>query len=54
VGLSVTLTRIDAEPSFTPPVIYSEDQRERLVFRAEAAFDGTPPPAGTPLTLRPD
>lgn len=53
-GLSVALTRIDAEPSFTPPVIYSEEQRERLVFRAEAAFDGTPPPAGTPLTFRPD
>ncbi|WP_420431056.1 HlyD family secretion protein [Hyphobacterium sp.] len=53
-GLSVTLTRIDPEPSFTPPVIYSEDQRARLVFRAEAAFGGAPPPAGTPLTLRPD
>ncbi|MEE2525436.1 HlyD family efflux transporter periplasmic adaptor subunit [Hyphobacterium sp. HN65] len=53
-GLSVTLTRIDPQPSFTPPVIYSEDQRERLVFRAEAGFNGAVPPAGTPLTFRPE
>lgn len=53
-GLSATLTRIDPAPSFTPPVIYSEDQRQRLVFRAEAAFDGEAPPPGTPLTFRPE
>ncbi len=52
-GLTVTLRRIDPQPSFTPPVIYSEDQRNRLVFRAEAVFQGPPPPPGTPLTFLP-
>ena len=53
-GLHVTLRSIDPEPSFTPPVIYSEDQRERLVFRAEAVFEGEAPPPGTPLTFTAD
>lgn len=52
-GLTVTLRRIDPQASFTPPVIYSEAQRDRLVFRAEADFGGPPPPPGTPLTFQP-
>lgn len=52
-GLTATLRRIDPQPAFTPPVIYSEDQRGRLVFRAEADFQGPPPPPGTPLTFEP-
>ncbi|MBI3437633.1 MAG: HlyD family efflux transporter periplasmic adaptor subunit [Proteobacteria bacterium] len=34
------------EPQFTPPVIYSLDQREKLVFLIEARFDA-------PTTIRP-
>jgi HlyD family secretion protein len=50
-GLSVTLTLIDDSAQFTPPIIYSDTERARLVFRAEARFEGTPPPPGTPLRL---
>jgi len=54
-GLQAEIRRIDAAPSFTPPVIYSEDERARLVFRAEARFiDASPPPPGTPLTFQPE
>lgn len=37
------------EPEFTPPVIYSDNERARLVFRAEARLTGFAPPPGTPL-----
>lgn len=37
------------EAEFTPPIIYSDSQRSRLVFRAEARFTGFVPPPGTPL-----
>ena len=48
-GLTVRITSIGDEAEFTPPVIYSDNERARLVYRAEARFDGTPPPPGTPL-----
>ena len=51
-GLTATLTRMDSAPQFTPPVIYSRDERARLVFRAEARLDrdaGLLP--GQPVTL---
>lgn len=35
-GLMVELTYIDQQPQFTPPIIYSRDERARLVYRAEA------------------
>jgi len=38
-GLTVTVTRLDSAPQYTPPVIYSRDERARLVFRAEARLD---------------
>lgn len=38
-GLTVTVTRLDSAPQYTPPVIYSRDERARLVFRAEAHLD---------------
>lgn len=38
------------ETEFTPPVIYSDAERARLVYRAEARFTGFVPPPGTPLT----
>jgi len=35
-GLQVTLENIESQPEFTPPIIYSKDERSRLVFRAKA------------------
>lgn len=35
-----TLTRIGSEPQFTPPIIFSREERARLVFRAEARIEG--------------
>lgn len=35
-GLVARLRRIASQPEFTPPIIYSRDQRGRLVFLAEA------------------
>lgn len=41
------------EPQFTPPVIYSLDQRQKLVFLIEARFDGaTPIRPGMPVDVR--
>lgn len=51
-GLSATITRMAAEPQFTPPIIYSRDERARLVFRAEARLSrGTGLLPGQPVTL---
>ena len=35
-GLSATITYVSPRPEFTPPVIYSRDARDRLVFMVEA------------------
>ncbi len=35
-GLAARVNFISAQAEFTPPVIYSEDERSRLVFRIEA------------------
>lgn len=44
---------VASEPQFTPPVIYSLDQREKLVFLVEARFDGaTPIRPGMPVDVR--
>lgn len=51
--LTATVTRIDSEAEFTPPIIYSDNERARLVWRAEASFEGEAPPPGTPLRLEP-
>ena len=40
-GLSATVTDIAAEPEFTPPVIYSEQARDALVYRLRATPEGT-------------
>lgn len=47
------ISAIASEPEFTPPVIYSDSERARLVFRAEARFSGFAPPPGTPLSAKP-
>ena len=44
-----SIVSVASEAEFTPPVIYSDAERSRLVFRAEAKFDGFTPPPGTPL-----
>ncbi len=38
-NLTGTISFIATEPQFTPPVIYSLDQREKLVFLVEARLD---------------
>lgn len=44
-GLTATISFISPQAEYTPPVIYSEESRAKLVFRAEAR----PPPQQTPL-----
>jgi HlyD family secretion protein len=52
--LVARVTRIAATPQYTPPIIYSREERSRLVFRAEADLEsaGSLLP-GQPLTLFP-
>ena len=53
-GLTAEITRLADEPQYTPPILYSRDERGRLVFRAEArllASTGFLP--GQPVTLAP-
>jgi HlyD family secretion protein len=51
-GLTATIIRMAAEPQFTPPIIYSREERARLVFRAEARLPrGTGLLPGQPVTL---
>ncbi|GKY88185.1 HlyD family secretion protein [Sinisalibacter aestuarii] len=51
-GVTATISRIASDPQFTPPIIYSRDQRTRLVFRAEARLPGgTGLLPGQPVTL---
>lgn len=53
-GLTARLSRLSADPQYTPPIIYSREERDRLVFRAEALSDqplSLLP--GQPVTLEP-
>lgn len=51
-GITATITRMAADPQYTPPIIYSRDERARLVFRAEARLaPGTGLLPGQPVTL---
>ena len=53
-GLTGTISFIAAQAEFTPPVIYSTGNRERLVFKAEARVaDGLPIRPGVPVEVRP-
>ncbi len=47
-----TIREIDDQASFTPPVIYSESMRTKLVFRMVAYLDGEGLPAGLPVSVR--
>jgi HlyD family secretion protein len=37
--LTATVSRFASDPQFTPPIIYSRDERNRLVFQTEAVLD---------------
>ena len=51
-GIEATITRMASDPQYTPPLIYSRDERRRMVFRAEARLDrGTGLLPGQPVTL---
>jgi HlyD family secretion protein len=51
--IAATVSFVAREPQFTPPVIYSLEQREKLVFLVEARFAGpTPIRPGMPLDVR--
>jgi HlyD family secretion protein len=52
-GITATLSYLAADPQFTPPVIYSRDERQRLSFLAEADIKGAVLPPGQPVTLEP-
>jgi HlyD family secretion protein len=39
-GLTATISHFASDPQFTPPIIYSRDERNRLVFLTEAVMDG--------------
>lgn len=52
-GITARITYLASDPQYTPPIIYSREERARLVFRAEALLvhaDGLLP--GQPVTLR--
>lgn len=50
--LSATVSYFAAEPQFTPPVIYSREERQRLTFLAEATLaDGAAIQPGQPVTV---
>lgn len=38
-GLTATVSRFASQPQFTPPIIYSRDERRRLTFLVEAVLD---------------
>jgi HlyD family secretion protein len=50
-GLAATLSHFASEPQFTPPVIYSRDERQRLSFLVEATLDAGTLHPGQPVTL---
>jgi HlyD family secretion protein len=55
VGLTAKVTRIASEAEYTPPVIFSEETRAKLVYRAEAALaaEGLAATPGQPVTVEP-
>ena len=51
-GLTATISHFASDPQFTPPIIYSRDERNRLVFETEAVLqqqNGILP--GQPVTI---
>lgn len=53
-GLQARISFISSEAEFTPPVIFSEQERAKLVFRIEARpLGGAELPIGLPVTVTP-
>ena len=51
-GITARVIRMASEPQYTPPILYSRDERGRLVFRAEAQVSGAKGLLpGQPVTL---
>lgn len=52
--LNAKITYVATSAEFTPPVIYSNESRDKLVFMVEAAFDDTAEnlPVGLPVGIR--
>jgi HlyD family secretion protein len=50
-GLTARVSYFASDPQFTPPVIYSRDERARLTFLAEATLDGDGLLPGQPVTI---
>jgi len=51
--VTATVSFVAREPQFTPPVIYSLDQRDKLVFLVEARLDAPGPiRPGMPVDIR--
>lgn len=53
--IKARITFIAREAEFTPPVIFSEEERSKLVFKVEARLSGdeNPLPLGLPVTVAP-
>jgi len=55
VDLQARITFISREAEFTPPVIFSEQERSKLVFRAEARpLNDIALPVGLPISVAPE
>jgi HlyD family secretion protein len=53
--VAATISFVSKDAEYTPPVIFSEQERAKLVFRAEARpQDGTRLPVGLPVSVRLD
>lgn len=52
-GLSARISYIASESEFTPPVIFSREERAKLVFMVEARPETASPGAAPPPVLRP-
>lgn len=50
-GLTARLSYFASDPQFTPPVIYSRDERQRLSFLVEATLEGAELHPGQPVTV---
>lgn len=52
-GLTATISYLASQPQNTPPIIYSRDERKRLVFLAEAMIDAdTSLLPGQPVSMK--
>lgn len=51
--LQASVTHMASQPEHTPPIIYSREERERLVFLVEAKIEGGDAPLpGQPISVR--